>query len=269
MTTVQIAEVEHLDLAQHVHRFIVEAVEEGARAATQLGVRVFENSPVDGIDRADAGAVVRAGSGRVKAGMVIVATNAYTGDFLPAVQRSAVPVHLYHIATKPLREELRREILKTQLCFTDLRKSGGFGRLDPAGRLVSGGAVFALASRERYGARHARARLKLLFPQLTAEDIRFDGYWEGYCAVTDSYLPHVQRLGNNVFSVTGFSTRGVNLAQNLGRVVGEFAAGRRSLDDVPVEVVDGRKDVSCWPLKVRAARLIFPLYQAKDRLGLS
>ncbi|MCB4769681.1 FAD-dependent oxidoreductase [Ancylobacter sp. Lp-2] len=239
------------------------------RAATQEGVRIFERSPVDGIEEGPGGVTVKAGAGRVRARRAIVATNAYTGDFLPQVQRSVVPVYLYHAATRPLRPELRASILPTGLCFTDLRKSGGFGRLDEAGRLISGGAVFALGDKQAYGFAHARARMKLLFPQLTDADMQFDDYWEGYCAVTESYLPHVQRLGKEVFSVVGFSTRGVNLAQNLGRVVGEFAAGNRTLDEVPVAVIEQRRDIANWSLKVRAARLVFPLYQAKDRLGLS
>lgn len=239
------------------------------RVAQQLGVRVFENSAVDAIEEDARGVTVRCGNGRVTAPLVVIATNGYTGDFLPQVQRSVVPVYLYHCATRPLRPELRQQILKTSLCFSDLRKSGGFGRLDPEGRLVSGGAVFALGNKQRYGEAHARNRLKLLFPQLNDEDLVFESYWEGYCAVTDSFLPHVQRLGANVFSVVGFSTRGVNLAQNLGRVVGEFAAGKRTLDDVPVAVLERRQDVSFWPIKVRAARYIFPFYQAKDRLGLT
>ena len=239
------------------------------RVADQLGVKLFEKTPVDGIDEVPQGVSVRSGRNVVRAKMVIVATNAHSGDFMPQVQRSAVPVYLYHVATRPLREELRKEIMKTSLCFTDLRKSGGFGRLDPVGRLISGGAVFAVGDKQAYGERHARNRLKLLFPQLTDEDVQLESYWEGYCAVTDTYLPHIQRVSPNVFGVVGFSTRGVNLAQNLGRVVGEFAAGKRGLDDVPVSVVERRSDVGYWPIKVRAARLIFPFYQAKDRLGMT
>lgn len=239
------------------------------RAATQEGVRIFENSPVTGIEEGPGGVTVKTAAGRVQAKRVIVATNAYTGDFLPEVQRSLVPIYLYHVATRPLRPELRASILPGGECFTDLRKSAGFGRLDDAGRLISGGAIFAFGDHVGYGKAHARGRMKEIFPQLTEADMEFEDYWEGYCGVTDTYLPHVQRLGKEVFAVVGFSTRGVNLAQNLGRVVGEFAAGLRGLDEVPVEVRESRRDVAYWPLKVRAARLVFPFYKAKDRLRLS
>lgn len=240
-----------------------------ARAAEQSGVRIFENSPVDGFEEVGQGVVVRCGANSISAKSAVFATNAYMGDFLPAVQKSVIPVYLYHVATKPLREELRGEILKSQLCFTDLRKSGGFGRLDADGRLISGGAVFDFGNKIAYGQDHARARMKLLFPRLTDRDIELESYWEGYCAVTESYLPHILRLGRNVFSVGGFSTRGVNLAQNLGRVMGEFMAGKRDLDSIPVNIYDQRHDVPLWSIKTRAARYVFPYYRLKDAMGLS
>ena len=240
-----------------------------ARAAEQSGVRIFENSAVDGFEETAQGVVVRCGTNRVSARSAVFATNAYTGDFLPAVQKSVIPVYLYHVATRPLSEALRGKILKSQLCFTDLRKSGGFGRLDSDGRLISGGAVFDFGNKVAYGEDHARARMKMLFPQLTDSDIQLESYWEGYCAVTDSYLPHILRLGRNVFSIGGFSTRGVNLAQNLGRVMGEFMAGKRELDDVPVNVYDQRNDIPLWSIKAKAARYVFPYYRLKDRLGMT
>ncbi|MCA0255077.1 MAG: FAD-dependent oxidoreductase [Proteobacteria bacterium] len=240
-----------------------------ARAAEQCGVRIFENSAVSGFEETAQGVVVRCGAAKVTARSALFATNAYMGDFLPAIQKSVIPVYLYHVATKPLSDALRQSILKTQMCFTDLRKSGGFGRLDADGRLISGGAVFAMGDHVAYGEDHARARMKMLFPQLTDADIPVESYWEGYCAVTESYLPHILRLGRNVFSVGGFSTRGVNLAQNLGRVMGEFMAGKRALDDVPVNVYDQRHDIALWSIKAKAARYIFPYYRLKDRLGLT
>ncbi|MEK1930274.1 MAG: FAD-dependent oxidoreductase [Pararhizobium sp.] len=172
-------------------------------------------------------------------------------------------MYLYHAATKPLRPELRQQILKTQMCFTDVRKSGGFSRLDSDGRLIPGGAVFAFGNKQAFSERHARSRLKLLFPQPTDDDVELGSYWEGYCAVTDTFLPHVQRLGKNVFAVGGFSTRGVNLAQNLGR----------SAENSPV--AGHRLMNSRWPLSKSARtsatgpRLILPYYKAKDRVGLS
>jgi glycine/D-amino acid oxidase-like deaminating enzyme len=239
------------------------------RSASEQGVKIFEESLVTGVSEAGGIVTVTTDAGRVTARKAIIATNGYTGNFVERVQRASVPVYLFHTVTKPLRPELRKSIMKSQICFTDLRKSGGFGRYDEDGRLVSGGAIFAFGSHKAYSERHARNRMRLLFPQLKESDVQLEHYWEGYCAVADTFLPHVQRVTPNTFAVTGFSTRGVNLAQNLGRVIGQFAAGKCELDDIPVKVTEAPMDVAFWPVKRFGARKIFPFYQLKDRLGLT
>jgi glycine/D-amino acid oxidase-like deaminating enzyme len=106
-----------------------------------------------------------------------------------------------------------------------------------------------------------------LFPALG--DVEIETYWEGWCAVTESFLPRFQILAPNVYSVGGFSTRGVALAQNIGGVVAEFLAESRALDDVPLEIADGVHRIAWQRLKTAAARVIFPVYQGMDRIGLS
>ena len=240
-----------------------------ARAATDGGVRIYEKSPVDGYDGGGDGTAALANGRCARGRTVIMAVNGYADGKSPAVQRAAVPVRLFHVATAPLSDRLRASILPTGMCFTDLRKSGGFGRLDAEGRLIAGGAVFALGDSKTHALKHVRERARELFPTMTSEDAKIEAYWEGYCAVTDSYLPQVQILGHGLFAVGGFSTRGVNLAQGIGRVMGDFAAGQTTLDDVPLAVSDRRRDVSYWALKTRVARFMFPFFRLKDRLRLT
>ncbi len=207
---------------------------------------------------------------RLAARKVLFATNGYTDGIVADEDRSVVPVQLYHVATTPLPAAVRRRVNPGEGCFTDLRKSGGFGRYDIEGRLISGGAVFAGAP-PGYGAAHARKRMAELFPALGGhpEEIAIDTYWEGWCAVTESFLPRFQILGPNVYSVGGFSTRGVALAQNIGRLVGEFLAETRGLDELPLATTDGVHRIPWQRVKSAAARVIFPVYQGMDRVGLS
>jgi glycine/D-amino acid oxidase-like deaminating enzyme len=239
-----------------------------ARAAENHGVRIFERSAADAIATSAGRAVLSVNGQRLSARKVLFATNGYTDGIVGGEDRSIVPVHLYHVATKPLPASLRRKVNPTEGCFTDLRKSGGFGRYDIEGRLISGGAVFAGAP-QGYGAAHARRRIAELFPVLAGEDIAVETYWEGWCAVTESFLPRLQILAPDVYSVGGFSTRGVALAQNIGRLVGEFLAERRGLDDVPLAATDGVHRIPWQRVKTVAARVIFPVYQGIDRIGLS
>lgn len=246
-----------------------------ARAAEAAGVRILERSRATAILQEAPGRVlvrcaVAGGSRVVRAHAALVATNAYTEALVPDLPQSVIPVRLFHTATAPLPPEMLERILPGRGCFTDLRKSGGFGRLDVAGRLISGGAVFAAAPRvQAYGEAHARARMQELFPQLRGAPVALDSYWEGHCALTEAALPYLQRLRPDVFAVIGFSTRGVALAQNLGRVMGDLLSGRIGLDAVPLEMVDGVRKIPLQAVKTAIGRQIFPFYRLKDRLGLT
>lgn len=247
-----------------------------ARAAEQEGARIYENTRVVGIDQKAAGEVVvtaEAGGVRrqVRAGKVMIATNAYTDDDLaPRLSRSIITLYLYTCATRPLPEAVRRTIVPGCSCFTDLRDATGFARMDVEGRLIAGGAVFVSSSNPRnYGLSYSRGKVLQLFPHLKDQDIAFEDYWEGYNCITEAYIPHIQRVRPDVFSLLGCSTRGVALMQNLGQMMGELFAGKRGLDDIPIEVVDGIRAIWMQGFKTNVGRRIFPLYRLKDRLGLT
>lgn len=247
-----------------------------ARAAEQEGARIFERTRVTAIDQHAPGEViVTAGSPgnshRLKARKVMIATNAYTDDDLaPKISRSIITLYLYTCATKPLPEDVLKTVVPNRGCFTDFRDASGFGRLDVEGRLISGGAVF-VSSRNptNYGLTYSRGKVLALFPQLKDHDIEFQDYWEGYNCITEAYIPHIQRVKPDVFSLLGCSTRGVSLMQNLGLMMGEFFAEKRSLDDIPVEVVDGVKTIWMQGFKTNVGRNIFPIFRLKDSLGLT
>lgn len=246
-----------------------------ARAAEQEGARIYEGTRVTAIDQQGPGKVVVTAQAegairRVQAGKVMIATNAYTDDLVPKLSKSVITLYLYTCATYPLSPELLRTVVPNKNCFTDLRDATGFARLDVEGRLIAGGAVFVSAiNPQNYGLKYSRGKVLSLFPQLKGHNIEFQDYWEGYNCITEAYIPHIQRLKPDVFSLLGCSTRGVSLMQNLGLLMGEFFGGRRSLDDVPVELVEGVRTIWMQGTKTAVGRNIFPLFRLKDRLHLT
>ncbi|AHI26312.1 FAD dependent oxidoreductase [Komagataeibacter xylinus E25] len=246
-----------------------------ARAAEQEGARIYEGTRVTGVDQQAPGQVVvtaRVGgvSRHVRAGKVMIATNAYTDDLVPKLSKSIITLYLYTCATRPLPPELLKTVIPNKNCFTDLRDATGFGRLDVEGRLIAGGAVFVSAFNSRkYGLKYSRQKILSLFPQCKGYDIGFEDYWEGYNCITEAYLPHIQRLNPDVFSLLGCSTRGVSLMQNLGLLMGEFFGGKRELDQIPVELVEGVRTIWMQGVKTEIGRNIFPLFRLNDRLHLT
>lgn len=237
-----------------------------ARAAQAAGADLRQGTKVTAI-RADGSAKrVKTSQGEVRARKVVIATNAYTPALYPGLQHSVIPVRLYHGFTQVLTEEQRRSIVPKRVCFTDLRKSGGFARYSADNRIMIGGAIFRASSPRRYSEAHSRRRLQELFPQF--KDISFDSFWEGWCCLTDAYLPAIQQLEPDVYSVIGFSTRGVALSQTLGREVALFLAEQKTEAEMPVRV-GPVLPISMQPVKAFLGGFAFPAYQMRDALRLT
>lgn len=237
-----------------------------ARAAVNHGASIHEHTPIDRITRDGDRVSVRFGESTSTARKVLIATNGHTGSVWDGLQRSVIPIRLFHVFTKPLAPDQQEKVLPGRLCFTDLHKSGGFCRYDPAGRILSGGAVFALGDPRQAGIRHAKQRLGLFFPHLPEPEIEY--YWEGYCALTPPYLPALQIVDKNVYAIIGFSTRGVSLAQNIGRVAANFLAEELALDDFPLPVTELER-IPWQGLKAFLGGYAIPYFKAVDRWGLS
>lgn len=237
-----------------------------AAAAARAGVQIFQHTPVTAIEPVGGSVEVRGEGFKVRATKVVIATNGYTGGLLAGLARSVIPIRLFHTLTRPLDSAERAQVLPTRAAFTDTRKSGGFSRYDRTGRILSGGAVFTLGNARSYGTRHSLARLRELFPQLRG--LTIERYWEGYCALSPSYLPTVQAVAANVYAVLGFSTRGVSLTQNLGREMARFLCGEISADDLPAAYTPPTR-ITLQRTKAVLGGLSFPVFQARDRLGLS
>ncbi len=237
-----------------------------ARVARNQGVDIFEDTRAESIERESEHPVVIAQGRRFAASKVLVATNGYTDGLWPGLQRTVIPLRLFHTVSRPLTPDQQEKVLPGRLCFTDLRKSGGFCRYDEGSRLVSGGAVFPVGDVRRSGMSHAEARVSLYFPQL--KGIEFDYYWEGYCALTETYLPSFQVLDRDVFAVLGFSTRGVALAQAIGPELARFLSEDMALDDMPLHIGENQP-IPRQGLKSFLGQYAFPVLKALDRFDLS
>lgn len=237
-----------------------------ARVARERGADLHQNTAVGSIRQDGAARVLSTPKGEFRARKVVIATNAHTPSLYPGLARSVIPVLLYHGFTRSLDDAEKRKVLPTRICFTDLRKSGGFSRFSADDRVIIGGAIFRPTNHRAYSEQHSARRLAELFPQL--KGIRFESFWEGWCALTDAYLPAIQRLEPNVYSVIGFSTRGVALAQTLGREVAHFLCENKTEAEMPVRV-GPVLPIAMQPVKAFLGGFAFPAYQMRDALRMT
>jgi glycine/D-amino acid oxidase-like deaminating enzyme len=199
-----------------------------ARAVTDRGGVIHSGSPALSFGRSGTRWVVTATEGRIDAGALIVATNATTGDFsdrlMPALSREIVTILSWQMATSPIPDDIRRQVMPARTAMSDTRGELRFARYDARNRLVTGG---ALVSQRNAGARLQpliAKRLVEMFPALASipGGLRFDYVWSGPIGMTRDRLPKVHVLGPDGYAWTGCNGRGVALALAIGR---EFARG--------------------------------------------
>jgi gamma-glutamylputrescine oxidase len=109
-----------------------------ARAASEAGVRIYENSRVSKYTHRDP-AEVKTPSGSVKASFVVLACNGYLGKLERRVAGKIMPINNFMIATEPLGEEKARELISGRFGVHDTRFVVNYFRLSDDHRLLFGG----------------------------------------------------------------------------------------------------------------------------------
>jgi glycine/D-amino acid oxidase-like deaminating enzyme len=235
-----------------------------ARVVWELGGRIYARSPALGFERRNGRWVVRTAQGQISGRALIVATNAYTGEFskslAPGIAREVMPVLSWQMATQPLSESARKTIIPGRQAMSDTHGELYFARYDARDRLVTGGAVIGPANKAGKMKSMVAERLKNLWPQIG--DISFDHVWNGYVGMTTDFLPRLHRLGPDAFGWTGCNGRAVALSIALGD---EFSKAVRGypLSDLALPFTDPAPIVAHGLLR-RLAPLMLMVYRRRD-----
>jgi gamma-glutamylputrescine oxidase len=204
-----------------------------ARAAEEAGVTIFEGSPVTGLEAEAGGAgqvAAKTDEGRVEADFLLLCGNAYLGDLVPEIRRVIVPLGSYIVATRPLGEDKAADVIPADCAVFDCNHILSYYRLSADRRMLFGGRVKISPFGHPDPRRILSARMANLFPQIADADIEFE--WGGYVAMTRARVPHVGRLGGQVYFAHGYSGEGVAMTGLVGRVLAEAVAGQAERFDL-------------------------------------
>jgi glycine/D-amino acid oxidase-like deaminating enzyme len=201
-----------------------------ARVALEKGARVFARSPALGFERRNDRWVVRTAKGEISGRALVVATNAYSGEFskalVPDMAREVMPVLSWQMATQPLSDNVRKTIIPGRQAMSDTHGELYFARYDARHRLVTGGAVIGPGNKAGRIKTRVTQRLQRLWPQIG--EISFDHVWNGYVGMTTDFLPRIHRLGPDAYGWTGCNGRAVALSIALG---GELSKAVRGIPE--------------------------------------
>jgi glycine/D-amino acid oxidase-like deaminating enzyme len=198
-----------------------------ARAAIEKGARIYARSPAASFQRRDRKWVVKTAKGEIAGRALVVATNAYSGEFsaslAPDLAHEVMPILSWQMATQPLSDNVRRTIIPGRQAMSDTHGELYFARYDARHRLVTGGAVIGPGNKaERLKARVTK-RLQRLWPQIG--EVSFDYVWNGYVGMTTDFMPRIHRLGPDAYGWTGCNGRAVALSIALGNELSKAVRG--------------------------------------------
>ncbi|MFZ4966579.1 FAD-binding oxidoreductase [Pseudomonas gingeri] len=198
-----------------------------AAAATQLGVRLFEQSAVT---RIDYGPEVRVhcAQGSVRAKTLVLGCNAYLNGLNSELGGKVLPAGSYIIATEPLSEAQARSLLPQNMAVCDQRVALDYYRLSADRRLLFGGACHYSGRDPQDIAAYMRPKMLEVFPQLAGA--RIDYHWGGMIGIGANRLPQIGRLKDqpNVYYAQAYAGHGLNATHLAGKLLAEAISGQQS-----------------------------------------
>jgi len=243
-----------------------------AEVALNLGATIHVRSPAITMTRPNDSWVVKTARGSVTARALVLATNAYTGEFepdlAPEIANEVIPVLSWQMATKPVSDNIAKTVIPGRQAVSDTHRDLYFARWDARNRLVTGGAAVLPGAGGANLRPMVAARLKRLWPQLG--EIAFDYVWSGYIGMTPDNLlqpqvpgyPRIHQLGPNGFGWVGCNGRAVALSISLGRELAKATQGA-PLDTLGLPL-SAPKPQPLRAIVRRIAPLALPLYRRLD-----
>lgn len=194
-----------------------------ARAAQALGVSIHEEVRALGLSHSNGLWTVQTSAGEIQAEQVLIATNAYSGNLIPGLAQTHVPLWSLQAATEPLSPELLARILPGEQPVSDSFRVLRYFRRSADGRLLLGTRG---AFRDGVGAADARRvaqEMLSIFPALANSALSH--CWSGRIAVPASQIPLLHRPHPGLTVALGYYGRGVAMATLMGHYVAELIDG--------------------------------------------
>ncbi len=201
---------------------------------TGQGVRVHEGTPISTLERGVTGGrvVLTTPGGRVRAGKVVLATNAWSHHF-PQLATRQVPVWTYIVLTEPLTDAQRDSIgWRGREGVEDFRNLVHYYRLTPDNRLLIGGRDVGLGdgrgmafdSDEAIWAA-LRQDVRRMFPGLAG--VRFSHAWGGAVSAALDMFPAIGHVGGpDVLYSFGCVGHGVSTTHLNGQTLADLVLER-------------------------------------------
>ncbi|MGA2056124.1 MAG: FAD-binding oxidoreductase [Bradyrhizobium sp.] len=186
-----------------------------AALAKRAGARIFEDTPVVGIDASGIRKRIVTPSARLRASHIVLAGNVHLGAPSRRLSETLLPVWRYAAVTEPLGERLGEAIaFKGSVIDTD--------RVDQF-RVVDGNRLMWASFETTWDARPQRfapgiaRRIRKIFPQLG--QVQISDVWGGAVGQTVHGMPQIGQLRKGLWVASGFGRQGLSTTAMAGQLI--------------------------------------------------
>lgn len=186
-----------------------------AALAKRAGARIFEETPVVGIDASGIRKRIVTPSARLRASHIVLAGNVHLGAPSRRLSETLLPVWRYAGITEPLGERLNDVIaFKGSVLDTD--------RVDQF-RIVDGDRLMWASPETTWDARPHRfapaiaRRIRTIFPQLARAQVA--DLWGSAIGQTVHGMPQIGQLRKGLWVASGFGRQGLSTTAMAGQLI--------------------------------------------------
>lgn len=204
-----------------------------ATAAANLQARIYTNSPVRKIERRGNYWHACTDHAEVQGNTIVICTNGYSSESIPAVSKSFYPFLLGAANLQPLPESFRSSVIPSGGVISQIGLPASI-QMDITGRFYISGAVSPFSP-------HASALLfskltnwiREAFPQIAAAPLQPESYWTGWEAFTADSLPRIYNPEPGFYAPMCFNGLGITTCTQFG-VALAHAIAKNDFRDLPV-----------------------------------
>lgn len=221
----------------------------GLRSAVLASpVRVFEQSRVVDIVRGRDGVTVETPDGVIQAETVVLATNAYAGEWDITPKRLSSPMWVTEVETEPIDPQrlaalgwTSRSGLITQHNIMENYRLTARNTIVFGVRRIERAASYPLPDRSPDPAAVAElaGAFARRFPPLA--DVAIDRAWGGWIGITSTWLPVAGTIGDGVYYSLACNGHGLAQATYIGSLIADRIATGTAPDDLRTIWVDEPK----------------------------
>lgn len=185
-----------------------------ATLARRAGVRIYEDTPVIGIEASGIRKRIATAAARLRAEHVVLAGSVHLGAAMPELAATLLPTWRYAAVTEPLGERLAELLTRSAVADTD--GIDQFRIVDESRLMWASPETTWPANPARFG-RAIQRRIRTIFPRLGK--VALSSVWSGAVGRTVHGMPQIGELRPGLWVASGFGGHGLNTTALAGQLI--------------------------------------------------